>query len=153
MVKWLTVLSAASLVCLSGCGGEEFEIAEGPLSGKIGGQEWTFVSGWTDDFLSDQDGFFTVLYDTEAEACGFPPDVNRSVLLDVPTAPGEYKLSFSQNVTLNIDNDNNVATIGRMVVESVTDTEVDVGLYAIFGDDENFEVSGHFTATICPSTQ
>lgn len=148
-------LCAAVAVCSVGCGGggDSYEIAEGNLSGKIGGQSWEYASGWTDDFLSDEEDLFTVLYDVEAEACGFGgPSTDRSILLDIPRTPGEYELSFNQNVTLAVGSDNNVATTGLLVVESVTDTEVKVGLYAIFGGDEDFEVNGHFTATICPPT-
>ena len=149
-------LSAAVIAaCAIGCGdggggGGGFEIAEGPLSGKFDGQDWKFASGWTDDFLSDEEDFFTTLHDVESEACGFGGGSERTILLDVPREPGEYDLGLQQNVTFAVNNENNVATTGRLVVEKVTDTEVDVGLYAVFGDDGNFEVSGHFTATICP---
>lgn len=149
-------LCAAAAACVVGCGGDgggggSYEIAEGNLSGQIGGQSWEFASGWTDDFLSDEKDLFTVLYDVEAEACGFGgPDTDRSILVNVPRTPGEYELSFTRNVTLASGGENNVATTGLMVVESVTDTELSVGLYAIFSGDEAFEVSGHFTATICP---
>jgi hypothetical protein len=147
------LFAAAVAASAVGCGGDSYEIAEGPLSGKIDGQSWTFVSGWTDDFLSDEKDLFTALYDIEAEACSFGiPDVDRGILLNVPREPGEYELGLTRNVTLYVGSDNNIATLGRMVVESVTETEVKVGLYAIFGDDENFEVSGEFTAAICPST-
>lgn len=153
-MRRLIMLFCASAVaaCAAGCGGDSYEIAEGDLSGKVGGDAWTFASGWTDDFLSDEKGFFTLLYDVDAEACGFGPDADHTILLDVPRTPGEYELGLTQNVTLATGTDNKVATTGRLVVESVTDTEVEVGLYAIFGDDENNEVSGHFTATICPSS-
>jgi hypothetical protein len=152
MRSLIMALCAAAAACTAGCGGG-YEIADGPLSGKIAGADWTFVTGWTDDFLSDEEGFFTSLYDIETEACGVSPDTDWLLLLDVPTEPGEYELSFSQNVTFAWgDNNNNIATIGRMVVERVTDEEVDVGLYAIFGSDPDFEVSGHFTASVCPST-
>lgn len=154
MRSLMIALCAAAAACALGCdggGGGGYDIADGPLSGKFAGSDWTFVNGWTDDFLSDEEGFFTSLYDVEAEACGFSPDADRQILLQVPREPGEYELSFGQNVTFSFgDNENNVATIGRMVVEEVTDTEVSVGLYAIFGSDKDFEVSGHFTATVCP---
>ena len=148
MRSWMIAACVAALTAGAvGCGGG-YEIADGDLSGTVHGQDWKFVTGWTDDFLSDDKDFFTSLYDVEAEACGFTADTERGLLLNVPRTEGEYELSFSQNVTFYMNSDNKIATTGKMVVESISDTEIEVGLYAMFDDDN--EVSGHFTATVCP---
>jgi hypothetical protein len=152
MRRLMMALCAAAAACAAGCGGG-YTIDDGPLSGTFAGQDWTFVNGWSDDFLSDDESLFVSLYDVESMECGFPTNVDREILLDVPRKTGEYKLSFGQNVTFAYgDSQNNVATTGLMQVEEVTDTEVSVGLYVIFGGDSDFELSGHFTATICAPT-
>lgn len=145
------VVAAGAIGCDGGDEGSDYEIAEGTLSGKIGGQDWKFVSGGTDSFLSDSEGFFTVLYDAEGDVCGFGgPDTERTVLMNVPPKEGDYELGFKHNITMAVGSDNKVATTGIMTVEKITDTELTVGFYAIHEADPDFELSGHFTATICP---
>lgn len=143
-------LAAASI----GCGGGDptYEIDTGTLSGKIDGAAWKFVSGETDSFLSDEKSFFTKLYAEKVDACGFSSNPEYLILLDVPAKVGDYDLGFTQNVTLAHNSDNNVATTGKLSVTSVTDTKIEAGVYAIFGDDPDNEVNGQFTATICAAT-
>ncbi len=152
--RMVFLFAAAAAVGALGCGSDEptYDIASGALAGKHNGKAWKFVAGQTNSFLSDEDGFFTELYDVEFETCGFgQPTADRKLLLNVPTAEGEYELGLKTNVTFAFgEGENNVATEGLLVVEKVTADSVDVGVYAIFNQDPNFEVSGQFTATICP---
>ncbi len=152
MILFCGGLAAASMGCGDGGGGSSYEIASGTLSGKINGTSWKFVSGQTDSFLSDEKGFFTTLYAEKLDACGFGSSALDIILLDVPTAVGDYDLGLQQNVTLAHNSDNKVATTGLLTVEKITDTTVEAGVYAIFDDDPDYEVSGHFTATICAAT-
>lgn len=143
-------LAAATVGC--GDGAPSYEIDAGTLSGTIDGKAWKFVSGETDSFLSDKSGFFTKLYAEKVDACGFSSNPEYLILLNVPTKVGDYELGFTQNVTLAHNSDNKVATSGILSVTKVTDTTVEAGVYAIYGDDPDNEVSGHFSATICPAT-
>lgn len=153
---WMMACVVAAALGAAGCDGgdeegTEYTISEGTLSGKIGGKAWKFVAGGTNDFLSDEEGFFTVLFDVEAETCGsIPQEAERTVLLNVPRKAGSYDLSLSRSVTLAVGSDNRVSTTGSMIVKEVTDTEITVGLYAIVDGDSNFEVDGYFTAVVCP---
>lgn len=147
---WIGVFGALALFTAGCDGGPSYEIADGALSGKINSTDWTFVSGETNDFLSDEKGFFTTLYAEKIEACGFGAPTKDIVLLDVPKVVGDYDLGLTHNVTMAHDSDNKVAITGLLTVEEITDTEVKAGVYAIFNDDPDYEISGHFTATVCP---
>ncbi len=154
-IATLAALAVAAASCGSSAGGNPtggtITISSQPLAGTIGGQPWTFVTGETDDFLSSADSFFTTLYPTTYTACSFgrPTDVSE-VLIELPTAPGSYDLSFAMNATLyDTTTDTNwVATRGRVVVDSVTATTVTGGMHLIYNASNT--VDGQFQVTICP---
>ena len=128
------------------------EIASSPLSGIIGGESWTFVQGETDDYLSDDEGFFVSLYAESYDSCGHSwPDGNRLLAL-IPTAPGEYEFAFGQNATFVVPTDdtveNYVSFAGRMVIDEISETEISGGMCMSYGDEN--EVSGQFTVAVCP---
>ena len=113
MILFCGGLAAASMGCGDGGGGgSSYEIASGNLSGTINGTSWKFVSGQTDSFLSDDKGFFTTLYAEKLDACGFASSTLDIILLNVPTAVGDYDLGLQQNVTLAHDSDNKVVPFG-----------------------------------------
>jgi hypothetical protein len=141
-------LAALAAGCGDGGGGSDYEIAKGDLSGKIAGEAWTYKSASTDAFLSDEDGYFTTFESEMVEACGFGGG-DLTVLTKLPKEVGEYELGLSPNVTLAKGSDNKVATTGLLTIDSIDATTIKGGMYAIFNDDPNFEISGHFTVTIC----
>ena len=59
-------------------------------------------------------------------------------------------MSLMRNMTFVMGSDNKVAIDGLVNVDSVTATTVTGGLVGTF-DDQN-TVSGHFTLTVCAST-
>lgn len=144
LLGFLFPLSAA-------CGGGDgdFVIDDAELSGAVGGQAWTFVSGDTDFFLSDgEDDFFATLYASEVTPCGFGSPEGDFLIVAVPKEPGEYGFGLSQNMTFVVgESQNLVATSGVIRVDEVTDTLVRGGLHGVF-DGEN-EVSGTFEITVC----
>ncbi len=64
----------AALVLLTACKGKDDDgfdfstIPSGPLEGTVGGEAWSFSSGTTDSFLSDDEDYFAVFYSIEV-AC------------------------------------------------------------------------------------
>jgi hypothetical protein len=138
------ILTAAAL---AGCG-EDVTVTEQPLSGMVGGQQWTFQKGDTNAFLSDADGFFASLYAEDFAACGFGAPSPPMLLISVPTEIGEYGFSLSRNMTfVPSSGENLVATEGVIVVEEITADTIYGGLHGIFDGDN--EVDGTFALTIC----
>lgn len=152
------IFAAQAALVLAGCGseGSDYTIADGPLSGKHNGQSWTLGAAYTDGQLSTPDKFFTNFYLTDPGGCdAFGGSGDGSLLMRLPTTPGEYEFGLSLNMTFafqdqNGDFQNFAATTGKLEITEVTDTMVKGGLYAIYNNDPNFEVSGQFQATVCP---
>lgn len=140
--------------CSSDGDGGSVAIATTPLSGRVGGQAWTFVSGATDPFLSEgKPTLFTTLYAEALAGCnGFPSSTLPEVLIQLPREPGSYPLSLARNATFAVPSasgeiDNLVATKGELVIEEVTATTIKGGARIEF--DSNNSVNGTFQAAIC----
>jgi len=148
----------AGLCGLTGCEEpapepEPLVFADTPLAGTINGEAWSFTSGATDAFLSDEDGFFTTFFGSdEADVCtafGTGP----KVLTDLPTEVGEFKLGlFRTTLTFAFDDDegsqNDVATKGAVRIDEIDENAgtISGALQATF---EEHEVDGTFTVSIC----
>jgi hypothetical protein len=156
--RQLATCTFLALCATLGCGGGDGDgggggeaIADQPLSGKIGGQPFSFAAGETDAFLSMDDRYFITLYSTVFTACAFAgaPIGANSVIFEVPKAAGTYKLGLGQTATLydGAMNYNSVATRGSIVIESVTGTTISGGASITF--NANNTVNGKFSATIC----
>jgi hypothetical protein len=135
----------------SGCGGS-IEISDAPMSGVIGGDNWTFGSGETLAALSKSDQFWVNAYQEAVAPCtgaGDQVSSNR-LIINAPKVAGSYRLGLGLNVTFYVQTTakNFVATTGRIVVSQVTDTMLSGGGHFIF-DGAN-EVNGQFQAQICP---
>jgi hypothetical protein len=142
---------AVALLSLSpACGGGACPADDGDLTGLVGGEEWTFAQGSTSSFLSDADGFYTIMYDDTFETCDlFSAPTGSNLLMNIPTEPGEYPLSLSDNITFYIPpGDNLIAVSGTLMVDEVTETTISGSLCATYDDDNT--VSGSFTVDICP---
>lgn len=148
------------LMCAAGCssdGGndEAFDISSSTLSGKVGGESWTFVAGEASSLFDEDDTFFTDLYaDPISNACqNGPTSSKHHLIFNVPMKAGDYKLSFSLTATFVIEaesatTDNLGATRGRLVVDEVTDSFVRGKAHVIFDADN--EVNGTFQVARCP---
>lgn len=135
-------------------GGSSVSIAATPLSGKVDGKAWSFVSGSTDAFLSEGEStLFTTLYaDAVATCSGIPTSTQPEVIVQLPRAPGTYSLSLQRNATFAIQRstttDNLVATKGKLVIDEVTATTIKGGAYIEYNAENS--VNGTFEASICP---
>jgi hypothetical protein len=141
------VLALALAGCSSSSGGDA--IVSSPLSGKVGGQSWTFQTGATDTFLSqDSDDFAAVLYATSYAPCTGNPS-GPHLFVSVPKQPGVYNLSPTRNVTFTVnDTDNLISLDGVVAVHEVTATSVTGGLQTHY--DGGNDVNGQFQLTVCP---
>jgi hypothetical protein len=146
------LLALASFCFLAACGtnGSSMTIDDGPLTGMVYGQPWTFQAGGTDAFLSEGDDNFFATFYASAFTCGSSEPSGPSLIVAVPKVAGSYPMSLMRNMTFVMGSDNKVAIDGLVNVDSVTATTVTGGLVGTF-DDQN-TVSGHFTLTVCPST-
>jgi hypothetical protein len=151
-MKTLTCVLAIAMMALVGCAADDSnpELADTMLSGKVGGQTWTFAAGHTSAFLSEgEPDFFATLYPTAFTTCGFSEPGGNHLIVAVPKQPGEYPMSLSRNMTFVVGESNNlIATNGKIVVDEVTATTVKGGLVATY-DGQN-EVNGRFELAICP---
>jgi hypothetical protein len=142
---------------LLGCGSDgdgdgSAAIAEGTLTGKVGGASWTLVSAQTVAGLSDQDGVWVDLYAESVTSCSDFGSGNR-LILTAPRKLGTHRFSLSLNGTFVIagdanGSDNLIATDGAIRVDEITDAVVRGGVTMTY--DANNSVNGEFEATICP---
>jgi hypothetical protein len=140
-------------VAVTGCSNNAFEVAAGPLSGKVGGQAWTLGTAESNPFLSaSSDTFFVDAYAESFDPCGGGGSSvkGNQVILNVPKITGAFALGdgFTQTFFLAINNVNLGVTRGRIVVDEITDTTVRGGAN-LQVDTDNF-VNGQFEAQICP---
>src|SRR5262249_50743538 len=138
------------LLLLVGCG-SDVSVSMPPLSGKIGGNPWTFGVGETNSFLSMADSLFVNLYSGSFASCASAAPVGAdSVIMQMPTKPGSYDLSLQLNATLYVGStsSNYVATSGKLRIDSVTATTISGGLNASYNGAN--AVDGMFQAAICP---
>jgi hypothetical protein len=132
-------------------GGGRYEVGAGALTGTVGGESWTLVSGTTDAFLSEgEPEYWADLYAVQSDCGSFPPSGN-SIIASIPRAPGRYPLSLSLNATFVIDGptiDNLIATKGVIEVDTVSSSAIVGGAHIEF--DSTNVVNGRFTIEICP---
>jgi hypothetical protein len=136
----------------SGGGGGSATIASTTLAGKVGGQAWSLGTGDTESALSTASTFFGQLYPDTFTVCTDSYNQNENmILVDVPMATGEYNLSLlngGPTATFVVGgSQNNIASGGHLVVDSVTATTVTGGMNVTF--DSNNTVDGQFSITIC----
>jgi hypothetical protein len=149
----LGILCLGLAALAGGCGssGGSTAISSQPLSGKIGGQPWTFATGETDSFLTTATQYTAHAYAETFTACTGTASVTANqVILNFPNAVGSYALSLNLNQTFVVaaGNDNLVATSGEIVISDITATTITGG--ASFAFDADNSVNGQFEATICP---
>jgi hypothetical protein len=154
-MKTLTSLFAVSMMALvttaGGCGTDDgtAPLNETTMTGKVGGQPWTFAAGHTSAFLSEgEPDFFATLHPMAFTACGFSEPSGNHLIVALPKAPGEYEMSLSRNMTFVVGSDNKIAIDGHIAVTEVTATKLKGGIAAKF-DSQN-EINGTFEISICP---
>lgn len=139
----------ASLVVLplAACA-NTLDISQQPLAGTVGGDPWTFADGVFGGSPDGEDDFIAYLYPMPIDLCGFVLPRGDQLQVSVPKTPGEYEFSTVRRAMFVTGGDYLVASEGRIIVHSLTATEVAAGLHVVY-DGEN-EVDGQFTVTRCP---
>jgi hypothetical protein len=138
----------------AGCGsssGGSTTISSQPLSGKLGGQPWTLMTGVTNSFLSTSSTYWVDAYAESFTPCTGSASSNADeIIMNLPMAVGNYTLSRSLNQTFYVatTGDNLIATSGEVDITDVSATTITGG--AKFAYDGNNSVDGQFEMTICP---
>jgi len=124
------------------------DIVDSNLSGVVAGQNWNFVAGHTDAFLSEgEDDFFASLYPSSFTPCGFNEPSGPHLIVSIPKTTGDFEMGFNRNMTFVDGSDNLVTLDGHIRVDSITATSLTGGLVADYDFDN--EVNGTFDITIC----
>jgi hypothetical protein len=145
----------AMMLALVGCSdsgddGGSSSIANGKLTGKIGGASWTFAGAKTDAFLSNEQKFWVDVYAQAVSGCRAAS--GNKLILSVPKKVGTHQLSLQLNATFVIEGaeiQNLIATQGAIRVDEITDTTVRGGVTMTYDADNS--VSGEFDVAICAS--
>jgi len=156
MMKNVSSITLASLTLLLGaCGGgySADSIADQAPQGLMEGEDWTMMSAVVT--ANGEDKLSVDLYPVQVEPCDGFADSDSQILFTIKREVGEFPLKFSfgdlegsQTITFSPGPGQNViASEGLIVVESLTDDEVTIGLVADAGESS---INGRFTATICP---
>jgi hypothetical protein len=143
-------LAALAVGCGSSSGGST-TISSQPLSGKIGGQPWTFMSGETDPFQPTANQYEVDAYGENVTPCTGSASLTADALfLNFPMAVGNYAVTLNLNQTFYIaaTSDNLVATSGEINITDIGATTITGG--ANFAYDGDNTVNGQFQVTICP---
>ena len=150
-VRFLFLGLAALAVGCGSSGGGSTVISSQPLAGKIGGRPWTFMTGETDSILSTASRFWVDAYGESFTPCsGSAPFAVDKVIMNVPTAVGNYAVTLDLNQTFYIaaNNDNLVATSGEIDITDISATTITGGANFAFNADNS--IDGQFQVTICP---
>ncbi len=153
-MKLLTLFALLVFALACGDDDEESEFADLDLggdavSGALNGEDWTFVEGETNAFLSEDDSYYVELYPASIEPCGTSGGGTPFVTFQAPHEPGEYEEHIGLSYDEGTDTDEaHFGSPGTVTVDEVTDT-------AVYGQidfdyDEDHVLSGHFGAHICP---
>lgn len=148
----IALLACASLLGACGGGYSPDSIIDQAPQGLMEGTDWTMVSAVVTD---DNDSLSVKLFPIEVEPCDGFASSDSSIIFSVPKEQGEHPLKFSfgdfeNNQTITFvpaPSSNVIATEGLIVIESLSEEEVTIGLVADAGDSS---INGRFTTAVCP---
>lgn len=124
-------------------------LKDAPLSGHLGGADWTPVLARRSSFQFDKTGKRIRVEVTADKPKGFEPSAKSSLILNIPTTVGEYPLGNTFNITAYTPPSTNAMIAnGILTVYSVSDTAIAFGLTAR-GEDGDV-VNGRMTADVSP---
>jgi hypothetical protein len=146
------LLVAIAAMVLPACGGG-YDIPDTPLGGIVGGQGWQLGTAETDPGQASEDGLWVDAYAEMIAPCtGGPSSTTSRLILTVPPAVGEHRLSATHTATFVVYSGSQIANLGAMngtiVVDEISDVLVRGGAFIEY-DGEN-KVSGRFTISVCP---
>ena len=119
------------------------------LSGKIGGNDWTFKMGRASkSSISDSEFRFSLWNIVEEDICDqFIFGSDEKLLGIFPVKVGSVELGLTYNINFAFLNHNNIATSGKLVITKITDDYIFGRLSSKF-DNENY-VNGEFKLKKC----
>ena len=149
----LFATTLAILTATVGCGPSPDQvtpISPGPLEGTYNGKPWRAGKGTSDRFSPNSNTIVSTLSEVDLELCH--PEGLEKLVIEVPFKPGIYPLDLTQTVHFVFSNglDDLAATDGELIVHEVNENVIKAGVYAIYNDNPNYEVSGQFVIERCP---
>ena len=117
------------------------------LRGHLNGMEWTPIECRRSSAQFDERGEKIRVDVTADKKKRLDPSAFPSLIVDLPTKPGEYPLSNSFSLTVYFPPSHNTILInGTLVIYKVTNTSIEFGLTAR-GQDDNV-INGKMTADV-----
>lgn len=137
------------------CGDDENEYSfkNQDLSGKIGGDSWTYEDGFIDEFTFEGKDFLSsnLTLTQDGSVCEVDLEGNY-IYFGAPKKVGVYKLKGGNERIFLVMNNNHTASFdankGAIEILSITETQVTGRIDARFNGN-NF-VNGNFTVSFCP---
>lgn len=119
------------------------------LSGKIGGNDWTFKMGKASkSSFSETEIRFSLWNTIEEDICDqFIFGSDEKLLGAFPVKVGSLELGLKHNINFSFLNHNNIATSGKLVITKITDEYIFGRLLSKF-DNDNY-VNGEFKLKKC----
>ena len=119
------------------------------MDGEVGGNAWTFIKGRVKASSFSQGKFDFDFWDEdfENECDNFTFGSAKKLIGMLPLSVGTIELNMENNITFFHDNQNNIATSGRLVIESIENDIVRGKLIAKF--DESNYTNGEFELVLC----
>ncbi len=128
---------------------ETTPIQDDILAGKFNGKPWKFVAGATEQLSPESNQIITHLGTEPVQSGECVAHGTERIDVEVPFKPGVYSLGLDQTVTFLFGPDKLEATEGQIIVHEVSESVIRAGLYAIYNDNPNYEVSGQFAVKRC----
>lgn len=151
-------LALAATLLVAACGpgdddDETYEVSSSALSGSIGGETFEFKSGYAEDKFDDGELWVELHMQEVEDPCDpFAYESSPHIIISTTPEPKDVSLSLQNNITFAYqDGDtsqNDIATTGRLIIDSADGETLTGGLYAIMNANE---VDGQFEVPICVS--
>jgi len=145
----VVVLAVTMAACSPPGGGETTPIQDDILQGQFNGKPWRFVEGATERISPESNQIITHLGTEPVDDGECNANGKETIDVEVPFKPGVYSLGLDQTATFLFGSDKLVATQGQIIVHEVSESVIRAGLYAIYNDNPNYEVSGQFAVKRC----
>jgi hypothetical protein len=119
------------------------------MDGQVGGNAWTFLKGRVKASTFSQGKFDFDFWDEDIQnPCDkFTYGSDRKLMGMLPLSVGTHSLNMENNITFFHDNQNNIATNGSLVIESIEGDIVRGKMIAKF-DEANY-ANGEFELVLC----
>ncbi|MBR09613.1 MAG: hypothetical protein CMP48_18250 [Rickettsiales bacterium] len=153
MKKVILLLAIGSLILFSSCDDDvnNFDLDKDPLSGKIGGVDWSYTGGRVDYSTISNQAAGKIFNQELTDPCLTVNTINAHLDIALFTALGTYNIGLlnSGEVRFILPNSSAryTAATGFIQIVEVTQFEI-IGYLSARWDDDNF-VEGSFLVNIC----